>query len=156
LWDKLKEHDSKNYIMMTGNVRETVDYKHLITKHAYTVLGVKELSNGVKLVKLRNPWGLEGYNGDWSDKSPLWTPELRAEAGAVDKNDGFIHMTVEFYRATFPSTDFIRDTTNMSKASFLRFNDEAPTTTLGEDCKTLGCRVHVVNITSTVAQTVTV
>jgi calpain-15 len=29
-------------------------------------------------MKLRNPWGNKGeWNGDWSDKSDKWTPELK-------------------------------------------------------------------------------
>jgi calpain-15 len=32
----------------------------------------------VRLMKLRNPWGNKGeWNGDWSDKSEKWTPELK-------------------------------------------------------------------------------
>lgn len=52
-----------------------------VSNHAYVILGVKQLSNGVRLVKLRNPWGSERYTGPWSDNSDLWTDALRAEAG---------------------------------------------------------------------------
>jgi predicted glycosyl hydrolase (DUF1957 family) len=48
--------------------------------HAYTVISCMELRvnrQTVKLIKVRNPWGREGYNGPWSDNSSLWTPELR-------------------------------------------------------------------------------
>ena len=41
--------------------------------HAYSVLGTEQLSNGQKLIMVRNPWGKEDYIGDWSDKSKLWT-----------------------------------------------------------------------------------
>lgn len=41
--------------------------------HAYTVLSVLTLSDGTQLLKIRNPWGTENYNGPWSDKSELWT-----------------------------------------------------------------------------------
>ena len=49
---------------------------------------------------MRNPWGSEKYSCDYSDSSELWTPELRAEAGATEGsvNDGVFFMTVEdFY-----------------------------------------------------------
>ena len=41
--------------------------------HAYTTLGVATLRNGERLVKLRNPWGREGWRGDYSDASSLMT-----------------------------------------------------------------------------------
>ncbi len=34
--------------------------------HVYTVLGAYDLSD-VKLVRIRNPWGLENYDGPWND-----------------------------------------------------------------------------------------
>lgn len=49
--------------------------------HALTVLGtlkVTSSTNGTEhhLVKIRNPWGQEFYNGNWSDKSFIWTDDL--------------------------------------------------------------------------------
>ena len=46
----------------------------LVNCHAYPVLGHATLSNGQKLVKLRNPWSLEYYHGPYSDKSDELTP----------------------------------------------------------------------------------
>jgi len=31
----------------------------------------------VRLCVMRNPWGQGEWKGEWSDNSPLWTPELR-------------------------------------------------------------------------------
>lgn len=59
-------------------------YKGLVTGHAYTLLDVKELSNGVKLAKVRNPWSRGEWNGDWSDNSGKWTDALKKEAGYVN------------------------------------------------------------------------
>ena len=42
----------------------------LIPGHAYTLLSAHE-ANGVRLLRLRNPWGDHEWTGDWSDKSPL-------------------------------------------------------------------------------------
>ena len=52
----------------------------VISGHAYSIISVHEFNlNGenVKLLKLRNPWGTGEWSGDWSDKSSLWTPQLR-------------------------------------------------------------------------------
>ena len=67
------------------------DEKGLVQGHAYTVIGVKKLSNGVRLVKCRNPWGEDSWEGDWGWKSKKWTPKLLQEAGAQkSKKDGII------------------------------------------------------------------
>lgn len=71
----------------------------LLTGHAYVVLSAVELSNGAKLVKLRNPWGSERYKCDYNDSSALWTKELRQEAGATPEavNEGIFFVTIEDY-----------------------------------------------------------
>jgi len=45
--------------------------------HAYVALNAIELSNGARVVQMRNPWGSEKYKCDYSDMSDKWTPELR-------------------------------------------------------------------------------
>jgi len=59
------------------NLEETVG---LVDGHAYSLITVVGLSNGVRLLGLRNPWGAVEWNGAWSDNSPLWTEALREEA----------------------------------------------------------------------------
>ena len=56
----------------------------LITNHAYSLIQVavvKKDGKNIELCKLRNPWGDHEWNGDWSDKSPLWTDQLKQEVG---------------------------------------------------------------------------
>lgn len=67
----------------------------LLSEHAYSILEVRALSTRgghARLIKLRNPWGRLEWKGDWSDQSPLWTPELRRQlagpvAGAYGQRD---------------------------------------------------------------------
>ena len=46
-------------------------------RHAFTVLGTERLSDGTKLMKVRNPWGAEKYAGPWSDSSYYWSERFR-------------------------------------------------------------------------------
>ena len=84
LWEKLRVHDENNDIMTASSHAgsdKDKDDKGLVQGHAYTVIGVKKLSNNVKLVKLRNPWGVDSWRGDWGHDSPLWTPKILEEVG---------------------------------------------------------------------------
>ena len=57
----------------------------LLKRHSYGVLGAitvtQENGKKVRIINLRNPWGSHEWNGDWSDNSEKWTPELRKQAG---------------------------------------------------------------------------
>ena len=67
----------KSFITLTtGHCVSKVD--NLISRHAYSVLDVRDLS-GIKLLRLRNPWGHFSWRGSWSDQSDIWTPELREQ-----------------------------------------------------------------------------
>ena len=37
------------------------------------------------------------WTGDWSDKSELWTPELRRQLAAEDREDGVFWMSLESF-----------------------------------------------------------
>lgn len=69
--------------------------------HAYTLVGAIELSNGQKLVKMRNPWGSEHYDGPWNDSDPAWTTELKKEAGLEVKDDGYFFMAIVDFKKVF-------------------------------------------------------
>lgn len=97
IWNRLKEHDGSNDILQAGtsggNDTET-SANGIVLGHAYTILGVVELSAGPRLVKLRNPWGSEKWRGRWSDSSDLWnaTPNAKTEANFTEADDGIIHL----------------------------------------------------------------
>ena len=90
--------------------------------HVFTVLGVATLSDGTKLVKIRNQEG-ETYKGDWSDNSAKWTPALRAEVGSVIAKDGEYFMTIADYKKSFTVTQINYNTDGMSRSHFLILND---------------------------------
>ena len=60
----------------------------------------------MRLLQLRNPWGRGEWTGEWSDKSPKWTPELRDRFKIVDEDDGTFCMPLEAYLRLFLTTSF--------------------------------------------------
>jgi len=94
-----------------------------VSGHAYTVLGHVVLSNGTKLVKMRNPWGSEKFHGRWSDDSNLWTEQFKQEAGWVKANDGVFFMQLEDYKVQVSHTFINHDTTGWGSDHFLMTND---------------------------------
>ena len=116
LWTVLKAHDLDKDVMTAathfcGSHDESND-AGVACSHAYTVLGCGEFDgpNGkVRLVKMRNPWGMEEYHGPYSDSSDLWTPELRKavndELGdAKVNNEGIFFLDVGSFRQNFQLT----------------------------------------------------
>jgi Ca2+-binding EF-hand superfamily protein len=106
LWRQLHHYDVENYIMSASTPGEDVytetgarpgkNGNGLVAGHAYTLISVKNTSKGDKLVKLRNPWGSMEWNGDWSDTSDKWTPEMQAEVEQlVQSDDGTFWMSFE-------------------------------------------------------------
>ena len=97
--------------------------------HAYTVLSAHEYRHPmswdvvIRLLKIRNPWGIESYNGPYSDKSELWKSHMRKELGAEANNDGIFFMPIEEYKKSFESTTISHDPSKMSRAHFLVLND---------------------------------
>ena len=66
----------KNRFVITCSSKGQGEKKNsdgIISGHAYTLASVYNLSSGQTLLKLRNPWGSGEWQGDWGDKSSLWT-----------------------------------------------------------------------------------
>jgi hypothetical protein len=79
---------------------------------------IESKGKNVTLIKIRNPWGTEGWKGDWSDRSTLWTQELRAKLKVQFQNDGIFYMKFEDF------THFYGDTT-ISYYSDIYYNSAA-------------------------------
>jgi len=80
----------------------------LVTNHAYTLIGAKDFDlNGerTRLVKIRNPWGYKEWNGKWSDKSDVWTKEIKEIVGYSDADDGTFYISFDDFISLFSSTN---------------------------------------------------
>ena len=99
IWETMLDSEKKGYIMTAGTSVDifnlNIEEVGLSPGHAYTVLGVMEIDTGKgieKVVRLRNPYGNGEFNGDWSDYSKKWTPELKKKYNLVQKDDGDFYM----------------------------------------------------------------
>ena len=128
LWSELVRHDANDEMMILNTHKRNSAFLNkcgLKLGFSYVALKTIELSNGARLVKLRNPWGSERYKCTYSDTSLLWTPELRAEAGATEKavNEGIFFMTIENFYNMGQSTVISFDTSNWYYDYFLMLDD---------------------------------
>ena len=122
--------------------------------HAYTVVGVKTLSTGDKLVKMRNPWGSEGFKGEWSDNSDKWTPALKEEVNLTkDMQDGYFYISINDVHKQCDMLWINYDNTNWQNDYFLMLDDPMTEKEPGSRC-TGKCSSHKINITSEVDQTI--
>ena len=99
IWETMHDAEKKGYIMTAGTSSDIFNLNlegvGLSAGHAYTVLGVMEIDTGKgleKVVRLRNPYGNGEFNGDWSDYSKKWTPELKTKYNLVVKDDGDFYI----------------------------------------------------------------
>ncbi|XP_042356915.1 calpain-8-like [Plectropomus leopardus] len=103
LWELMYRAGTSTSLIGCGTLQgetsaNTVLPNGLVQGHAYTVTGLKQvMSRGelVNLVRLWNPWGRGEWNGDWSDRSPLWqtvSPEDRKMCQSV-ADDGEFWVT---------------------------------------------------------------
>lgn len=156
LWADIIDFDKKGHMMSAGTAAgsdKNTNSVGLYMGHAYTVLGGTELSNGVRLVNIRNPHGAESYHGDWSDKSSLWTDAFRAEVGMTSSDDGFFYMTVTDFATHFDSVYFSLDTEKMFYDYYLNLGNKGGSTGAYSDCGA-SCSRHLFELTSEVDQTV--
>jgi hypothetical protein len=123
----------------------------ILNNHAYAVFGAYTLSNGARLIKISNPWGVDKYVGDYSDTSSKWTDALRKEVGSVNnENDGTFFIPVENFVADFSGFWFSKDISSWKKSSWLNIGKDIKSSSGGTAyfCKTTNCRANKFTLTS--------
>jgi calpain-15 len=79
LFTSIQEAEQKGYVML-ATCENAVH--NLEPGHSYTILSALEVKadNGkaARLIKMRNPWSTETYEGPWSLDDETWTPEMKS------------------------------------------------------------------------------
>jgi calpain-15 len=91
LWDFVHTAEQKNWIICTGTnataIREEKNELGIQAGHAYSILDSVEVTTDSgrkeRIIQIRNPWGKTEWNGDWGDKSSLWTKSTKKQVGGL-------------------------------------------------------------------------
>lgn len=114
IWTMLMSFQSAGFLMGAAcgcvAVDEMADEKEymskgLLMRHAYSIINVTVVNGDIRLLRLRNPWGTQVWNGDWSDNSPLWTPELAAELKPNASSEGIFWISFSDFQRYFEKVD---------------------------------------------------
>ena len=97
-WKTLLEVN-KDYLFGGGS--KNSESHGMIGGHAYTVLQVWE-EGDLRLLKIKNPWGEQEWDGAWSDGSEKWTPKMMEKLNHRFGDDGVFWMSYEDFLKHFP------------------------------------------------------
>lgn len=108
IWNKVVQAERKGWVLCCytqgTHVTEEQQSNGIVSGHAYSLLRAEEVTGSDgrrhRIFQIRNPWGGFEWNGNWSDRSPLWTPELMQKLNVQRKDDGIFWISLE---------DFIRN-----------------------------------------------
>lgn len=67
----------------------------IVGHHAYAILDVRQVQ-GLRLIRLRNPWGTFVWNGDYSDSSDKWNVQLKQAVGFKEEQGTFWMLWKDF------------------------------------------------------------
>ena len=108
------------YHALGDTVRNSVG---IVFNHAYSILAAKELNDGTRLVKLRNPWDSDRYTGPYGDDN--MTTAVANELGhSLDTEDGFFYMDVNDFYKNFSTYGVTYNVEGWHHAWHLVLNDD--------------------------------
>lgn len=104
-WREQLSQVNEKYLF--GGGTQPTSSKGFVGGHAYTVLRTYE-DGDLKLLKLRNPWGEVEWEGDWSDGSKKWTPELMIKLQHTFGDDGIFWISYKDFLKHFHHINRVR------------------------------------------------
>ncbi|KAK4497741.1 hypothetical protein PRZ48_010394 [Zasmidium cellare] len=104
-WREQLLNVNKRYLFGGGSRQG--DTKGFIGGHAYAVLQTWE-EGDLRLLKIRNPWGDTEWEGDWSDGSKLWTPEMMTKLKHTFGDDGVFWISYKDFLKHFARINRVR------------------------------------------------
>ena len=114
LWNKLKDakDEKNNYLIGAATKRLSLWDRFwgigLVSSHAYTLINVyeKKYNNElIRLIKLRNPWGEEVFNIEWSEREDVLKMYEKKED---EEDDGIFYMLYEDFIKYFKSVEILK------------------------------------------------
>ncbi|CAG8442082.1 6551_t:CDS:2 [Acaulospora colombiana] len=95
-WNEELKNVNDNTLFACARYNDNnIEPKGTISGHAYSILRVAEIEDGIKLVLVRNPWGGTEWTGAWSDGSKEWTSERMKILNHRFGDDGAFWMCYE-------------------------------------------------------------
>jgi calpain-15 len=116
-WDAILEGVKNEFIVCAAAgsnkaSQQILEGIGLIGNLTYAVIHAQEVQAGrdgtVRLVKLRNPWSNAEWQGDWSDSSSKWTPQLKKLLNFTDAADGTFWMSFDDFKDYFSTVTICR------------------------------------------------
>jgi len=94
-WEEELMNVNKNFLFGCGQMGGVYGArKGIQEKHAYSVMEARQI-DGVRLLKLRNPWGRTEWTGRWSDGSEEWTADWMHKLNHKFGDDGVFWISYE-------------------------------------------------------------
>mmetsp|Transcript_16325 Transcript_16325/g.20695 ORF Transcript_16325/g.20695 Transcript_16325/m.20695 type:complete len:211 (-) Transcript_16325:1267-1899(-) len=130
IWDWITMHVAAGDLLTAGTMQghdTDADPWGIVLGHAYTIAGVKILSDGTRLVRARNPWGKDSFRGQYgataSAYTPNWSTFVAEVPDAENEDDGYVYMTPDQVRVSFKRLSANFNTEKMHFDYYLKFDD---------------------------------
>jgi hypothetical protein len=113
MWDKLQyQTDNGSYMIgvcSIGIPEKQLEESGLLGGHAYAVLEAKKTSSGIRLIRIRNPWGHGEWKLKWSDDDKQsWTDDVIKELHVKFGDDGEFWMEYSDFCKYWTQLDSVR------------------------------------------------